>query len=84
MTPERWQQLDQLLKAALNRPPAERAAFLAEQCARDQDLLRDAERLLTAQHNAGSFLEAPPYAWLKTLRSPRRPWVHRGRLEAGR
>ena len=28
MKPERWQQQDQLLEAALERPPAERAAFV--------------------------------------------------------
>ena len=33
MTPERWLAVDELLDAALARPPADRAAFLAEACA---------------------------------------------------
>jgi hypothetical protein len=32
MTPERWKPVDQLLQDALDRGPAERAAFLVEAC----------------------------------------------------
>jgi hypothetical protein len=32
MTPERWQQIDQLFHAALSREPAQRASFLAGAC----------------------------------------------------
>jgi len=38
MNPERWQQIDQLLEAALERRPEERAAFLAVACAGDVDI----------------------------------------------
>ena len=34
MTPERWKRIEELYHAALARPPAERAAFLAAACAR--------------------------------------------------
>jgi tetratricopeptide (TPR) repeat protein/predicted Ser/Thr protein kinase len=59
MTPERWQELDQLLKAALEREQAERAAFLADKCGDDQELRRAAEELLAAQEKMGTFLETP-------------------------
>ena len=32
MTPERWQAIDELLQATLERAPTERAAFLADAC----------------------------------------------------
>jgi len=59
MTPEYWQKVDGLLKAALEHDPSERAAFLAEKCAGDEQLHRAAESLLAAQEQAGSFLETP-------------------------
>jgi len=60
MTPERWQELDQLLKAALEREHADRAAFLQAQCGDDHELRRAAERLLAAEDKIGAFLETPP------------------------
>jgi eukaryotic-like serine/threonine-protein kinase len=60
MTPERWKQVDQLLQEALEREPAERAAFLAEACGRADDLRREVESLLGFHGRAESFIEAPP------------------------
>jgi serine/threonine-protein kinase len=60
MTPERYQQINQLLDAALERDPAERAAFLAEACGDDEELRREVESLLAACVEAGSFIEHPP------------------------
>lgn len=45
--------------AALARPPFARAAFLAEACADDEELRREAESLLAASDSASSFLEHP-------------------------
>jgi len=59
MTPERWQELDQLLKAALEREHAERAAFLEAQCGDDHELRQAAERLLAAEDKIGGFMETP-------------------------
>ncbi len=59
MTPERWQELDQLLKAALEREHAERAAFLEAQCGDDHELRHEAEQLLAAEDKIGAFLETP-------------------------
>ena len=60
MTPERWQQIDRVLDAALERGPGERAAFLDGACAGDAELRREVESLLRAHEQVGSFIEEPP------------------------
>jgi serine/threonine protein kinase/Tol biopolymer transport system component len=62
MTPERWQQIDALLEAVLERAPAERATFLAQACGGDEELRCEVESLLIASEQAQSFIEAPPAA----------------------
>jgi serine/threonine protein kinase/Tol biopolymer transport system component len=47
MTPERWQRVESLVRAALERPAAERNDFLTEGCAGDEELRRKAESLLS-------------------------------------
>src|SRR5262245_45861254 len=59
MEPERWRQIDQLLEAALERKPEERAAFLAAACAGDESLLLEVESLLRSDEAAESFIEEP-------------------------
>src|ERR1035441_2687723 len=59
MDSDRWKQVDSLLQSVLERPPEERDAFLRNACAADQALEREVRSLLTAQHQAGSFLESP-------------------------
>ena len=61
MTPERWQRLDALYHAALARPAAARAAFLADACGGDAALRGEVESLL-AQSSASPFLETPAVA----------------------
>ena len=61
MKPERWKQIDQLLEAALDRPPGERAAFLNQACAGDEALRRGVESLLSSDGQASSFIEAPAF-----------------------
>src|SRR5918912_786069 len=58
---ERWQEVDELVQAALERAPHERAAFLAEACANDEDLRREVESLLSFEGQATGFIEAPSY-----------------------
>ena len=58
MSPERWLEIRSLLDAALQREPADRGAFLERSC-RDESLLRDAQSLLMAVEDAGSFIEEP-------------------------
>jgi len=59
MDPERWEQIDNLFQAALERPPEERDAFLSQACAGDRTLERDVRSLLASALQAGSFLENP-------------------------
>ena len=59
MTDDRWSRADRIFDAALDRPPAERAAFLAEACAGDNALRSTVESLLRHHGTAGSFLEEP-------------------------
>src|SRR5215510_1023343 len=67
MNPERWRQVDQLLGAALERAPAERAAFISEACGGDDSLRREVEALLAFEGEAKSFIEAPAYAVVAPL-----------------
>ncbi len=57
MTPERWQHVEEIFQAALDRPPQERAAFFAETCPHDDELKREATSLIEAYEQAGDFIE---------------------------
>ncbi len=60
MTPNRWSEIDQLLAKALERPDAERPAFLAAACGGDAALHREVESLLAAHQAAeADFLSTP-------------------------
>jgi serine/threonine protein kinase/Tfp pilus assembly protein PilF len=59
MTPERWQQIDQLFHAALAREPAKRTDFLASACVGDEPLRLEVESLLSFHEGAQSFIEKP-------------------------
>jgi eukaryotic-like serine/threonine-protein kinase len=62
MERERWQQLERVCQAALDRVESERAAFLEAACAGDDSLRREAEALLARERQAENYLEAPPLA----------------------
>jgi eukaryotic-like serine/threonine-protein kinase len=67
---DRWEEVDALVNAALDRPPGERRAFLEGRCAGDPELLRlvtsvldqegRADRLLDADDRAAVFASASP------------------------
>jgi len=57
---ERWKLIGQIFYAALERKASQRASFLAETCADDNDLRHEVRSLLTAHERAGNFIEAPP------------------------
>jgi serine/threonine protein kinase len=59
MHAERWQRIERLCQAALEREPGEQPAFLDEVCAGDEALRREVESLLAQQKKAEKFLEAP-------------------------
>jgi len=57
MTPLRWQEIERLYHAALERPKDQHASFLADSCKNDTDLQREVENLSfglqAANKNAG-------------------------------
>src|SRR5881392_785401 len=59
MDSEQWKRVDNLLQAALERPPGDRVEFLQQACAGDVALEREVRSLLASQQEAGSFLESP-------------------------
>ncbi|MDQ2936144.1 MAG: serine/threonine-protein kinase [Acidobacteriota bacterium] len=62
MTPERWQVVEEMLQAALDRPAHERASFIAKACIDDDGLKREAISLIDAYDEAGDFIEQPAMA----------------------
>ncbi len=59
MDSERWKRIDELLQAALERPPAERGEFVRQACAGDEALEREVRSLMASGEEAGSFMESP-------------------------
>jgi serine/threonine-protein kinase len=59
MDAERWRKIEQLYHDALERKADERAAFLQQACAGDQELGREVEALLAREKQAENFLESP-------------------------
>ena len=49
MTPSRWQQIERIYHAALEREPDRRGAFLAEVCSGDEALRQEVESLLAQE-----------------------------------
>jgi serine/threonine protein kinase/Tfp pilus assembly protein PilF len=62
MTPERWQQVEEIFHAALSRVESERMAFLVHTCAGDSALRLEVESLLAQQASTGGFLDGPAVA----------------------
>jgi serine/threonine protein kinase/tetratricopeptide (TPR) repeat protein len=61
MTPERWQQIQDIFHAALDRDASSRPAFLDDACAADQELRAEIDALLKAHREAGSFGDASTF-----------------------
>lgn len=59
MNEERWQEIEELFHAALQRTPEERPAFLTNACGADDDLRQQVESLISQDQRAGSMLERP-------------------------
>ena len=60
MTPERWERIKELFEAALERPPAERAEFLARACEGEAALHAEVKRLLD-HHDDERFMKKQPW-----------------------
>ena len=56
-SPDRLAQIEDLFHTALEREPAERAAFLAEACADDQSLFDAVNDLLAAHDQSWSLVD---------------------------
>jgi serine/threonine protein kinase len=54
---ERWRKVEDILQAALERPAAERPAFLNKICGGDEELKREVESLLAFEDRAEAFIE---------------------------
>ena len=59
VTPERWQKIEQLYHAAVEREESQRAAYLHEVCASDSALRQEVESLLAQEKRRDGFLESP-------------------------
>jgi eukaryotic-like serine/threonine-protein kinase len=59
MTTPRWQKVEQLCHAALEREASQREAYLAQACQGDDELRREVESLLAQEKTAEGFLESP-------------------------
>src|SRR5512132_4403651 len=59
MNAERWQKIENVLQAALDHAPHERATFLDDACLGDPKLKAEATSLLDAYDEAGDFIEQP-------------------------
>ncbi len=62
MTPERWQEIETVFQQALEQPLPDRAAFLDQACAGDEELKQEATTLIAAYDEAGAFIEQPAMA----------------------
>jgi serine/threonine protein kinase/tetratricopeptide (TPR) repeat protein len=59
MSPERWQQIEELYHAVLKRQPDERGRFLREACSSDEELRREVESLLAYETETALMLDRP-------------------------
>jgi Tol biopolymer transport system component len=67
VTDERWRRVKALFQAAVERPPAARAAFLAASTQGDDELRREVESLLASDATTGLGLERLPLAGADVL-----------------
>jgi serine/threonine protein kinase len=78
MTPERWQQIDQLFHLALEREADERDAFLREACKGDESMRCEVVSLLRSHEEAHSFIRTPPEDLAADLMVSRETQLKRG------
>lgn len=77
---ERWQQLEKIFQATIERPTDERAAFLDEVCRGDESLRDEAESLVASFEEASGFIEKPLLWNTQRLNTKRRT----GKITRGR
>ena len=67
MTPERYQQIDQVFQAAIRLDPEQRHSFLDEACNGDCTLRGEVESLLTSDSRGASFIDGVAFEAAATL-----------------
>jgi Tol biopolymer transport system component len=72
MEADGWRRVEELYFAALERPEAERAAFLRDACAGDAGLLHEVESLLAQNASGEGFLDRGPLVPPTMVASPAR------------
>src|SRR5215510_3257744 len=60
-TTDKWQQVQELFHAALERDAAERSIFLDQACGDDESLRREVGWLISAHETEDHFIDAPGY-----------------------
>jgi eukaryotic-like serine/threonine-protein kinase len=64
MMPRRWDRIEQLYHAAVERPPADRRSFVDEEAAGDVEVQREVEALLRYDATSAGFLERPALEYM--------------------
>ncbi len=59
MNSDRWEKIERLYHASMEKEAKERAAFLVQACAGDEALLREVQSLLAYEQHAQNFIETP-------------------------
>src|SRR5436189_5954825 len=80
MTPERWQQVNDLFQAVAERAPEERTTFLAAACRGDEALLREVTSLVASHDSAANFIETPAFEVAPELLTSERAGAIKGEL----
>ncbi len=78
MTPERYQQIDQIFQAAIQIKPEQRPTFLDEACGGDGALRSEVESLLTSDSGGASFIEGAAFDAAAALLGGDEPELHSG------
>ena len=58
MTIDRWNRIEEIFQGALERPSAERSAYLAQACGDDKELLSEIESLLASDDGSDTTLRS--------------------------
>ncbi|HEX6070076.1 MAG TPA: serine/threonine-protein kinase, partial [Longimicrobiaceae bacterium] len=82
LSSERWQQIDEIFAAALERAPAERDAFLRERCGGDAALRAEVESLLRSYGEAEEVLGESVSDFAEPLVEDLRATLEREEMEA--
>jgi eukaryotic-like serine/threonine-protein kinase len=78
MTPERWQQVNEIFQAAIELEGAQRTAFLDNSCAGDKELRSEVESLITSDQLGLSFIDEPAFQVAAGLLASDKPELKEG------